>query len=193
MPRVNYFAVPADVPERAINFYQEVFGWQFEIGWEYETPQGREKYWHVTTDDGSSAGINGGLTRREYPGQSISVGIEVPAVDVCAGDTKPDELNLERAARPIPLLRESFDWGMFSSLSRRGMSDGLSPALSTRNSRTSSPQLKPTSISHLVRVARNCTSHLVDAPLEPSRPVRHLMRCQGNASAGRNKTDNLLM
>jgi predicted enzyme related to lactoylglutathione lyase len=33
--------------------------------------------------DVTSAGINGGLTRREYPGQQISVGIEVPAVDVC--------------------------------------------------------------------------------------------------------------
>lgn len=81
MPRVNYFAVPADVPERAINFYQEVFGWRFEVGWEYDTPGGREKYWRVSTGDG--AGINGGLTRREYPGQPISVGIEVPAVDAC--------------------------------------------------------------------------------------------------------------
>ena len=64
MPRVNYFAIPADVPDRAINFYQEVFGWQFEVGWEYDTPQGREKYWRVITGDGASAGINGGLTRR---------------------------------------------------------------------------------------------------------------------------------
>ena len=36
----------------------------------------------VNTGDGSP-GINGGLTRREYPGQPISVGIEVPAVDAC--------------------------------------------------------------------------------------------------------------
>ena len=83
MPRVNHFAIPADVPERAITFYQEVFGWRFEVGWEYDTPQGREKYWRVITGDGDSGGINGGLTRREYPGQPISVGIEVPAVDAC--------------------------------------------------------------------------------------------------------------
>jgi predicted enzyme related to lactoylglutathione lyase len=37
----------------------------------------------VITGDGASPGINGGLTRREYPGQPISVGIEVPAVDAC--------------------------------------------------------------------------------------------------------------
>jgi len=68
---------------QAINFYQEVFGWQFEVGWEYDTPQGREKYWRVITGDGATAGINGGLTRREYPSQPISVGIEVPSVDEC--------------------------------------------------------------------------------------------------------------
>ncbi len=83
MPRLNYFAIPADAPERAIDFYRAVFGWQFEVGWEYDTPQGRETYWHVNTGDDASDGINGGLTRREYPGQPISVGIEVPAIDAC--------------------------------------------------------------------------------------------------------------
>jgi predicted enzyme related to lactoylglutathione lyase len=83
MSKVNHFAIPADVPERAIGFYQAVFGWRFDLGWEYDTPQGREKYWHVITGDGQLGGINGGLTRREYPGQPISVGIEVPAVDEC--------------------------------------------------------------------------------------------------------------
>src|SRR5260370_18336042 len=83
MQRVNHFAIPADAPDRAINFYQEVFRWQFEVGWEYDTPQGREKYWRVITGEGVSAGINGGLTRRDYPGQPISAGIEVPAVDAC--------------------------------------------------------------------------------------------------------------
>jgi predicted enzyme related to lactoylglutathione lyase len=83
MPGVNHFAIPADVPERAITFYQSVFGWRFELGWEYDTPQGREKYWHITTGDAAVSGIGGGLTRREYPGQPISIGIEVLAVDNC--------------------------------------------------------------------------------------------------------------
>jgi predicted enzyme related to lactoylglutathione lyase len=79
MPRVNHFAIPADAPERAIHFYQQVFDWKFEVGWEYDTPQGREKYWHILTGDGD--GINGGLTRREYPGQPISVAIDVSSVE----------------------------------------------------------------------------------------------------------------
>jgi predicted enzyme related to lactoylglutathione lyase len=72
MAGVTHFAILADIPDRAINFCQEVFGWRFEVGWEYDTPQGREKYWHVITGDSSTAGINGGLTRREYPGQPIA-------------------------------------------------------------------------------------------------------------------------
>jgi predicted enzyme related to lactoylglutathione lyase len=83
MPRLNHFAIPADAPARAIEFYEQVFGWRFEVAWEYDTPQGREKYWRVLTGDGSPAGIDGGLTRREYPGQPIGVGVEVPSVDAC--------------------------------------------------------------------------------------------------------------
>jgi predicted enzyme related to lactoylglutathione lyase len=82
MPKVSYFSIPADIPERAIAFYQKVFGWHFETGWEYDTPQGRETHWNVITGDGSSSSINGGLTRREYPGQPIGIGIKVPSVDV---------------------------------------------------------------------------------------------------------------
>jgi predicted enzyme related to lactoylglutathione lyase len=78
----NVFIEPPSDADRAINFYQQVFGWRFDLGWEYDTPQGREKYWHVITG-AASPGINGGLTRREYPGQPISVAIEVPAVDAC--------------------------------------------------------------------------------------------------------------
>jgi hypothetical protein len=83
MPRINHFDIPVDVPDRAIKFYEGVFGWRFAIGWEYDTPNGREKYWRAISDDGVSPGINGGLTRREYPGQPISVGIEVPSVNAC--------------------------------------------------------------------------------------------------------------
>src|SRR5436305_1233525 len=79
MSKVNFLAIPADLPDRAISFYQNVFGWKFELVWEYDTPQGRDKYWHVITSDG----VSGGLTRREYPGQPISLGIEVPTVDMC--------------------------------------------------------------------------------------------------------------
>ena len=81
MPRINFFGIPADDPERAQRFYSNVFGWCFQVGWEYDTPTGREKYWDVVTGDESESGINGGLTRREFPGQAISVGVEVTGID----------------------------------------------------------------------------------------------------------------
>ena len=81
MPKVNYFAVPADHPERAMKFYRQVFGWNFELGWEYDTPKGRESYWHITMEHRDESGINGGLTRREYPGQPIGIGVEVTGMD----------------------------------------------------------------------------------------------------------------
>ena len=67
MPRVNFFAIPTDVPERAIAFYQQVFGWRFEVGWEYDTPQGREKYWHVIASDGSPAASTAGSLAVSIP------------------------------------------------------------------------------------------------------------------------------
>ena len=80
-PRVNFFSIPADDPDRAIEFYRSVFGWQFQVRWEYDTPHGREKNWGIVTDDGHGPGIGGGLTRREFPGQPIGIGIQVRAVD----------------------------------------------------------------------------------------------------------------
>lgn len=81
MPRVNTFSIPADDPERAVSFYREVFGWKFEVGWEYDTPNGRERFWTIATGATGEPGIDGGLTRREFPGQPIGVGIEVVSVD----------------------------------------------------------------------------------------------------------------
>jgi len=40
-------------PSRAIGFYESVLGWRFEAGWEYDTPQGRETYWHIRTGSAS--------------------------------------------------------------------------------------------------------------------------------------------
>jgi uncharacterized protein len=85
MPRVNYFAVPADDPERAMRFYRQVFGWNFELGWQYDTPKGRESFWHIKTEHRDEAGINGGLTRREYPGQPIGIGVEVTGMEEILG------------------------------------------------------------------------------------------------------------
>ena len=81
MPRPNHFAIPAEDPHRAQEFYRHVFNWKFELAWEYDTPTGREGYWRASTGSGSESGIDGGITKREYPGQPIAVGIQVPSVE----------------------------------------------------------------------------------------------------------------
>lgn len=61
MNRVVHFEIQAEDPERAAQFYREVFGWTIEkwegLGWDY---------WMVMTaeKDSKEPGINGGLLKR---------------------------------------------------------------------------------------------------------------------------------
>ena len=61
MPRVSHFEIHADNPERAIQFYAGLFGWQFQK-WDGPMP-----YWLITTGPDSEPGINGGLVKRMGP------------------------------------------------------------------------------------------------------------------------------
>ena len=62
MPRVSHFEIHADNPDRAIQFYAGLFGWQFQK-WDGPMP-----YWLITTGPDSEPGINGGLMKRMGPG-----------------------------------------------------------------------------------------------------------------------------
>ena len=80
MPRVIHFEIVADKPERAIKFYKEVFGWEFNK-W-----NGPQEYWLVKTGEDSQPGINGGLTPKMNQGSNGNTGsrvtntIDVPSV-----------------------------------------------------------------------------------------------------------------
>jgi len=67
MPRVIHFEIHAGDPDRAVKFYESMFGWTFQK-WE-----GPMDYWLVTTGPDSQPGINGGLLRRqgEIDGQAV--------------------------------------------------------------------------------------------------------------------------
>lgn len=67
MPRVVHFEIHAGDPDRAVNFYQNLFGWTFQK-WEGPMP-----YWLVTTGPDDQPGINGGLLPRqgEIDGQAV--------------------------------------------------------------------------------------------------------------------------
>lgn len=75
MNRVVHFELAADNPGRAVEFYQNVFGWKIEK-WE-----GPVDYWLVSTGKDSEPGINGGIKNREGPQQATINTIEVSSID----------------------------------------------------------------------------------------------------------------
>ena len=75
MPRVTHFDIAADNPERALNFYQSVFGWKSQK-WD-----GPMDYWMVTTGSNEQMGIDGGLMQRPHPQATTTITLEVDSVD----------------------------------------------------------------------------------------------------------------
>lgn len=62
MPRPVHFAIHADDPERAIDFYSSVFNWKI-ARWGDAEPA----YWLIATGDDGTPGISGGLMKRRGP------------------------------------------------------------------------------------------------------------------------------
>jgi predicted enzyme related to lactoylglutathione lyase len=75
MPRPVHFEIPAESPERAIRFYEGVFGWKFHK-WD-----GPMEYWMIQTGDATEPGIDGGLMTRRDPAQPCVNTIGVESVD----------------------------------------------------------------------------------------------------------------
>ena len=75
MARVIHFELAADDPERAVKFYEGVFGWQIK---KWDGPQ---DYWLATTGAKDTPGIDGAIMRRD-PGMPAVVNtIDVAALD----------------------------------------------------------------------------------------------------------------
>lgn len=58
MARVIHFEIPMNDPDRAVAFYQKVFGWKIDK-W-----AGPMDYWMANTGDPNAPGINGGMMKR---------------------------------------------------------------------------------------------------------------------------------
>ncbi len=74
MPRVIHFEVAADDPDRAVKFYQNLFGWKID---KWDGPQ---DYWLVTTGAKKEPGIDGAIMRR-MPGMTTINTVDVSSVD----------------------------------------------------------------------------------------------------------------
>ncbi|MDR3576548.1 MAG: VOC family protein [Anaerolineaceae bacterium] len=74
MSRVIHFEIGVDLPERAVLFYSEVFGWKIEK-W-----QGPMDYWLIKTGQ-EQPGIDGAILKREDGNFSTVNTIGVNSVD----------------------------------------------------------------------------------------------------------------
>jgi predicted enzyme related to lactoylglutathione lyase len=103
---VVHFEIPADQPERAAKFYQELFGWDIA---KYEGVAGME-YWMVQTvptgEDGrpTRPGVNGGLMRRMFPGQAPVNYIAVESVDEFVRKAEKLGAKLLVGKQPVPSM-----------------------------------------------------------------------------------------
>ena len=88
MPRVNHFEIHAENPERAMAFYEAVFGWTFQK-WD-----GPWTYWMILTGPESEPGINGGLMARKGP---APVDMQPVNSYVCTVDVKSIDESLQAA------------------------------------------------------------------------------------------------
>ena len=73
LARPVHFEIPVDDPDRAIQFYSEIFGWKIEK-W-----PGPTDYWLIKTGEGP--GIDGGFLRRRDPAQPCVNTIGVDNLD----------------------------------------------------------------------------------------------------------------
>jgi predicted enzyme related to lactoylglutathione lyase len=73
--KIVHFEIPADDPERAVRFYNDLFGWNIQK----DTSMGDFPYWFFHTS--STPGEGGGLMNRMHPGQGVTVYINVESVD----------------------------------------------------------------------------------------------------------------
>jgi hypothetical protein len=96
MNRIVHFELPADNPERAVEFYKKSFGWQIQK-W-----PGPQDYWLVTTGADGDPGINGGILRRQHPGAGTCNTVRVPSVDDAVATITKNGGKVAVAKMPIP-------------------------------------------------------------------------------------------
>ena len=104
MPRPIHFEIHAENPERAIEFYRTLLGWEFNQ-W------AGQPYWLIKTGDKGAPGIDGGLMPSKGPGpaemQAVNAFVcTVDCADVDAMAKRVPELGgtIAMPKMPIPIV-----------------------------------------------------------------------------------------
>jgi predicted enzyme related to lactoylglutathione lyase len=102
MQRPVHFDIYTSDPQRAINFYQQVFGWKF-------TEYMPGFYWLIKTGEEGTRGIDGGLGVREgaapvkgSPANAFVCTISVPNVDETIAAVQRAGCEITQAKHVIP-------------------------------------------------------------------------------------------
>ena len=98
MPRISYLDFSADDPDRAVNFYSKVFGWQINK-WD-----GPKEYWEIKTGESSEPGIDGGLSKRERIGEWTTPFIDISSIDNYISKIESNGGKIIQPKTPIPSI-----------------------------------------------------------------------------------------
>jgi uncharacterized protein len=100
---VVHFEIPADDVARAKAFYERTFGWTIKP---FPMPPGQE-YYGVSTRKKGEPGIDGGLMKRNMPGQPFTNYITVKSIDAM-------NLVVQRNGGTVVLPKQEIGKGMGS-------------------------------------------------------------------------------
>jgi hypothetical protein len=96
MPRPIHFEIPAEDPQRAIDFYTRVFGWKF-TKW-----SGPMEYWIISTGQSPEPGIDGGLMLRRDPNQPCANTVGVENLDEAIDSVLANGGSIALPKMPVP-------------------------------------------------------------------------------------------
>lgn len=101
--RVVHFEIQAENPERAMGFYKDVFGWEFQQ-W------GEQQYWMIMTaeKDSKEPGINGGLLPRPAKTPPHEFGTNAYVCTVQVDDFDDIAAKIEKAGGVVALPKFAF-------------------------------------------------------------------------------------
>ncbi|RJO59254.1 VOC family protein [Candidatus Parcubacteria bacterium] len=101
--RIVHFEIQADDPQRAIVFYQTVFGWEFPK-WLDEPP-----YWGVmtATQESKEPGINGGLLPRPAKTPGLGFGTNAFVCTVQVENFDEIAAKIEKAGGKVALPKQA--------------------------------------------------------------------------------------
>jgi predicted enzyme related to lactoylglutathione lyase len=81
--KIIHFEIPADNPERAVEFYRKVFGWKIE-----KYAGGQMDYWLVTAGEDKESGINGAIAVKDKNHPTTVNTISVPSYENAVKEIK---------------------------------------------------------------------------------------------------------